>query len=281
MLRTRPAPRDRCAAHPGGIRPAKGRDGPVGNVTVLLSEGADVDSVVAEMRARAVEVPRDSFGHVEPNLINPGAWFGEQFHRAARHREGEKVAGTDVRTPRSPRRLTSPTSLLITSPGTSGDLSGSTRRMRPARLNSARHRLRPGHPVPRTTARCHGPGTRPPPTTSPGRAKSREARSGGCVRGPVPLRGTSATAFDPERMVRDRNADRFELSAQPRDPLIGQTQRGAAPVRAGVDDGPDVHLAAAKSATEVAARFITGCSAPSPSSSTHTNRSAANCTGCT
>jgi hypothetical protein len=41
-------------------------------------------------------------------------------------------------------------------------------------------------------------------------------------------------------MVRDGNADRFQLSAQPRDPFIGQTQRGAVPVRAGVDDGPDV-----------------------------------------
>jgi len=54
------------------------------------------------------------------------------------------------------------------------------------------------------------------------------------------MRGTSATAFDPQRMVRDGNADRFQLSAQPRDPFIGQTQRGAVPVRAVVDDGPDV-----------------------------------------
>jgi diphosphate-dependent phosphofructokinase len=63
----------------------------VGNVTVFVSDGADMDSVVAEMQARGVEVPRDPYGHVEPNLINPGAWFGEQFRRAARHREGEKV----------------------------------------------------------------------------------------------------------------------------------------------------------------------------------------------
>ena len=38
----------------------------VGNVTVFLSEGADVDSVVAEMQARGVEVPRDPYGHFEP-----------------------------------------------------------------------------------------------------------------------------------------------------------------------------------------------------------------------
>ena len=60
----------------------------VGNVTVFLSEGAGVDSVVAEMQARGVEVPRDPYGHVEPNLINPGAWFGEQF---AERRGAEKV----------------------------------------------------------------------------------------------------------------------------------------------------------------------------------------------
>ncbi len=47
---------------------------------------------------------------------------------------------------------------------------------------------------------------------------------GRCVHGQVSLRGTSATAFDPERLVRDGDVDRFELSAQPPDPLIGQTQ---------------------------------------------------------
>jgi pyrophosphate--fructose-6-phosphate 1-phosphotransferase len=51
----------------------------VGNVTIFLSEGAGVDSIVAEMQARGAEVPRDPFGHVKLNSINPGAWFGEQF----------------------------------------------------------------------------------------------------------------------------------------------------------------------------------------------------------
>ena len=51
----------------------------VGNVTIFLSEGAGVDSIVAEMQARGAEIPRDPFGHVKLNSINPGAWFGEHF----------------------------------------------------------------------------------------------------------------------------------------------------------------------------------------------------------
>ncbi|MEY4323486.1 MAG: hypothetical protein RL410_1267 [Actinomycetota bacterium] len=50
-----------------------------GNVNIFLSEGAGVDSIVAEMTARGEEVPRDPFGHVKIDLINPGAWFGKQF----------------------------------------------------------------------------------------------------------------------------------------------------------------------------------------------------------
>jgi pyrophosphate--fructose-6-phosphate 1-phosphotransferase len=51
----------------------------VGNVTIFLSEGAGVDSIVTEMQARGADIPRDPFGHVKLNSINPGAWFGEQF----------------------------------------------------------------------------------------------------------------------------------------------------------------------------------------------------------
>lgn len=50
-----------------------------GNVNIFLSEGAGVDAIVAEMEARGEEVPRDAFGHVKIDLINPGAWFGKQF----------------------------------------------------------------------------------------------------------------------------------------------------------------------------------------------------------
>ncbi len=51
----------------------------VGNVNVFISEGAGVESIVAEMSARGQEVPRDAFGHVKLDAINPGKWFGDQF----------------------------------------------------------------------------------------------------------------------------------------------------------------------------------------------------------
>ena len=60
----------------------------VGNVTIFLSEGAGLDSIVAEMEANGEEVPRDPFGHVRLNDVNPGAWFGDQF---AKKLNAEKV----------------------------------------------------------------------------------------------------------------------------------------------------------------------------------------------
>jgi len=51
----------------------------VGNVNLFVSEGAGVDSIVAEMTARGQEVPRDAFGHVKLDAVNPGKWFGDQF----------------------------------------------------------------------------------------------------------------------------------------------------------------------------------------------------------
>ncbi len=51
----------------------------LGNVNLFISEGAGVDSIVAEMTARGQEVPRDAFGHVKLDAVNPGKWFGEQF----------------------------------------------------------------------------------------------------------------------------------------------------------------------------------------------------------
>ena len=52
-----------------------------GNVIVFISEGAGVESIVVEMTARGQEVPRDAFGHVKLDAVNPGKWFGEQFAR--------------------------------------------------------------------------------------------------------------------------------------------------------------------------------------------------------
>lgn len=51
----------------------------VGCVNVFLSEGAGVSEVVAELEAAGQEVPRDPFGHVQLDKVNPGAWFAKQF----------------------------------------------------------------------------------------------------------------------------------------------------------------------------------------------------------
>lgn len=58
------------------------------NVNIFISEGAGVESIVAEMQAKGQEVPRDAFGHVKLDAVNPGKWFGEQF---AKQLGAEKV----------------------------------------------------------------------------------------------------------------------------------------------------------------------------------------------
>ena len=59
-----------------------------GNVNIFLSEGAGVPEIVAEMEAAGQDIPRDAFGHVHIDKINPGQWFAEQF---APMLEAEKV----------------------------------------------------------------------------------------------------------------------------------------------------------------------------------------------
>jgi len=51
----------------------------LGCVTIFLSEGAGVAEVVEELEAAGTEVPRDPFGHVQLDKVNPGAWFAKQF----------------------------------------------------------------------------------------------------------------------------------------------------------------------------------------------------------
>ena len=51
----------------------------IGCVNIFLSEGAGVSEVVAELEAAGQEVPRDPFGHVQLDKVNPGAWFAKQF----------------------------------------------------------------------------------------------------------------------------------------------------------------------------------------------------------
>jgi pyrophosphate--fructose-6-phosphate 1-phosphotransferase len=48
-------------------------------VNLFISEGAGVDEIVAAMEAAGEEVPRDAFGHVHLDKINPGQWFAKQF----------------------------------------------------------------------------------------------------------------------------------------------------------------------------------------------------------
>ncbi|MEO7423524.1 MAG: pyrophosphate--fructose-6-phosphate 1-phosphotransferase [Ornithinibacter sp.] len=51
----------------------------IGCVNIFLSEGAGVAEVVAELEAAGQEVPKDPFGHVQLDKVNPGAWFAKQF----------------------------------------------------------------------------------------------------------------------------------------------------------------------------------------------------------
>jgi pyrophosphate--fructose-6-phosphate 1-phosphotransferase len=51
----------------------------VDNVNLFISEGAGVEAIIAGMQAKGQEVPRDAFGHVKLDAINPGKWFGDQF----------------------------------------------------------------------------------------------------------------------------------------------------------------------------------------------------------
>ena len=51
-------------------------------VNIFLSEGAGLETIVREMESNGEEVPRDAFGHVRLDEINPGQWFAKQFTNA-------------------------------------------------------------------------------------------------------------------------------------------------------------------------------------------------------
>ena len=57
-------------------------------VNIFLSEGAGLDTIVREIEAQGEDIPRDSFGHVRLDEINPGQWFAKQF---AGHLGADKV----------------------------------------------------------------------------------------------------------------------------------------------------------------------------------------------
>jgi len=51
----------------------------IDNVNIFISEGAGLEEIVKQMEAAGETVPRDAFGHVKLDAVNPGAWFGKQF----------------------------------------------------------------------------------------------------------------------------------------------------------------------------------------------------------
>jgi len=51
----------------------------LGCVNLFVSEGAGLETIVAELERRGEDVKRDPFGHVQIDTINPGAWFAKQF----------------------------------------------------------------------------------------------------------------------------------------------------------------------------------------------------------
>ena len=57
-------------------------------VNIFVSEGAGLETIVAQMEAAGQDVPRDAFGHVKLDAVNPGAWFAKQF---AEMLDAEKV----------------------------------------------------------------------------------------------------------------------------------------------------------------------------------------------
>jgi diphosphate-dependent phosphofructokinase len=60
----------------------------VGSVNLFISEGAGLDTIVAELERSGDEVDRDPFGHIKINTINPGGWFASKF---AERLQAEKV----------------------------------------------------------------------------------------------------------------------------------------------------------------------------------------------
>jgi len=48
-------------------------------VNIFLSEGAGVESIIADMKAEGKPIHRDAFGHVRLDELNPGQWYAKRF----------------------------------------------------------------------------------------------------------------------------------------------------------------------------------------------------------
>ena len=53
-------------------------------VNIFLSEGAGLETIVAEMESSGEDVRRDAFGHVRLDELNPGQWFAKKFSKLLR-----------------------------------------------------------------------------------------------------------------------------------------------------------------------------------------------------
>lgn len=51
----------------------------VGSVNLFISEGAGLETIVAELERSGEEITRDAFGHVRLDTVNPGQWFASKF----------------------------------------------------------------------------------------------------------------------------------------------------------------------------------------------------------
>ena len=51
-------------------------------INIFLSEGAGLDTILREMERNGEVIPRDAFGHVKLDEINPGQWFAKRFSSA-------------------------------------------------------------------------------------------------------------------------------------------------------------------------------------------------------
>ncbi|MBI45714.1 MAG: pyrophosphate--fructose-6-phosphate 1-phosphotransferase [Candidatus Marinimicrobia bacterium] len=48
-------------------------------VNIFLSEGAGLDNIISEKTNNGEQIPKDAFGHVRLDEINPGQWFAQYF----------------------------------------------------------------------------------------------------------------------------------------------------------------------------------------------------------
>jgi pyrophosphate--fructose-6-phosphate 1-phosphotransferase len=51
----------------------------LGSVNLFISEGAGLGTVLSELERSGEDIPRDPFGHVKMDKINPGTWFASRF----------------------------------------------------------------------------------------------------------------------------------------------------------------------------------------------------------